>query len=467
MRSQQAEIKVKPAVIAANANGDGTSDVADPSMRVMRPIAVKATILANGDIDTGVWHTERNMAGPLARKPAMRHRAEQIVDAGRAALGNVSVVQNQQLKLNVNAAGISANSDADDAPSDASRSQRVMRPSTSKATSLGDKDTEVWHTQGNIFGPLTRVPAMMHDVEAGDGLPDNVEVPLATQVDIVARRSPPDGRFDASCVFFAHVPKTGGTTMRRVLTTLSHARSQKLEVCYNSIECDAPINEDLARRDPNIAADVLDDKCRNNQIVYGHMIIPEFAEYHAMPTTHAVWVAMIREPMAWAVSMYKEFYGTKRYEGSFEQWVQDGRHKNNMYNYFLDPHHITESIEKRAWDWLKSRRVLTLFTEDYVNCVRELARFLGATSAEESAMVHATSASHNVRPDEMYNVTLSQASFEVLRTDLEAFYTVYDIARKTSTTQTNIMRQPLVRPSEQHSNMMEVQVHLDWWDAEE
>ena len=66
--------------------------------------------------------------------------------------------------------------------------------------------------------------------------------------------------------------------MREILKTLSHLRSQKLEVCYNTVECESPFNKALAH-DPDIAADALQDKCQKNQMMYGHGVTPNFAEY--------------------------------------------------------------------------------------------------------------------------------------------------------------------------------------------
>lgn len=258
--------------------------------------------------------------------------------------------------------------------------------------------------------------------------------------------------------------------MRSILSKLSSARSQKLEVCYNSVECEDPVNELLARG-PGIAADILDDACRNNQIMYGHGLRPNFAEYHRMPVENALWVAVIREPMTWAVSMYKQFYKAQAYTASFEQWVQDGRSNSTsqaLYLYFLDPYHPSNSIEKRAQDWMESGRVLTLFTEDYANGLSKFAQFLGATSGEESAMIRALQNTHsNVRPDGQYNVTLSRASMKLLQKHLEPAYSVYNVALKTSAAPGRHRRKPSIRQSDQNPHMIDIQVNLGWWDAEE
>lgn len=264
--------------------------------------------------------------------------------------------------------------------------------------------------------------------------------------------------------------------MREVLRRLSHARSQKLEVCYNGIECEASVNQELARRESDVAANTLQDKCQSNQIIYGHGVGPGFAEHHGIPIEHAVWIAMIREPMNWAVSLYKEKSGSQGYKGSFEHCVQEGCVQNAIQGSyvakFVGFNDSQKPLNERARKWMKSKQVLTLFTEEYSASVHRLAKFLGASPEEELAMIRAAAKPQNVKPTKKYNVQLSRASLEKLKKDLEPADTVYnralDILQSTRPQLLEVRQNSLlIRESDKNPDRMEIELSLDWYDDEE
>lgn len=254
--------------------------------------------------------------------------------------------------------------------------------------------------------------------------------------------------------------------MRDVLKTLSHSRSQKLEVLYHNTSMD----QQLSRSDPGLAADFVHDKCETNQIVYGHGVNPGIAQRYGISDAGVKYIAMIREPMAWAVSLYKEFTGRGDYHGSFEKWVRDGRSKVTYVHYFVWPSDSTESLEKRAQHWMESPEVLTLFTENYDASIHNLAVFLQASSAEESAMRKIANFKHNVRPESSYNVTLSEASLETLKKDLTDAYVVYDVALRLKTKDNMRFQEdqqtPMIRRVSENSDIMEI-ITTQWPDDED
>lgn len=257
--------------------------------------------------------------------------------------------------------------------------------------------------------------------------------------------------------------------MRNALKTFSRSRSQKLEVCYNTPDCEDPVNNVLAG-DPDIAADFMHDRCLSNHIVYGHGVrnqgIQNFAEYHNISNSNAAWVAMIREPMALAVSTYKEFHGRGDFNGSFEQWIRDGRADNTYFTeYFVSPSDSGEPLSKRAREWAKSENVLILFNENYSASIHQLAMFLRASPAEESAMKHAAETVLNVRPSQMFNLTLSEAALDILNKDVQPLYDVYNaVLAEKSRARASL---PIIRRLGPNSNTVEIQVRLDWRDEEE
>lgn len=249
----------------------------------------------------------------------------------------------------------------------------------------------------------------------------------SSQVGCLAAR-----RFNFSCALFRHEGKTGGTTIAAVLSVLVGSRDQKLELCYgHGFTCDG--SSKFQAGFPNRVSDFPLDRCRKNQIVYGHGITAGFAEYWHLPDTSLLWIAMFREPLEWVKSKYKQrvTHNTRGFNMTFDTCVQSGRCYFHYYKRTL-PYPINERREGDQVDilerWMRQPNVLVLVTEYFDASIHKLATFLGASTSEESNMIAAAREPKNVKPSNEHDMYLSEQSLQSLMKGLRLDYIAYDIA---------------------------------------
>jgi len=239
-------------------------------------------------------------------------------------------------------------------------------------------------------------------------------------------------RFPFQYVLFGHVPKTGGTSMRSILQTLSGSRHQSVQVCYNDVACSASVNGKLSTL-PHITKFTRQDS--TNQIVYGHGVQEDFATHWGLDGSHAARVIMMRDPIHLIASRYHHGVRAKTpgFHGvSFDDFVHGDMCENVILNYVhfvladfgpADMAHLT-SLINYLQGVRNSTNVLFLRTENYKASVNRLARFLGASPSEEQQLPLPTL---NAASKE-YELELKKSSFARLQTMCKPLQLVYDLA---------------------------------------
>jgi len=254
--------------------------------------------------------------------------------------------------------------------------------------------------------------------------------------------------------------------MRSIVQKFIKGRGQRLQLCYGP-DCSDATSNVLVQQSPNTYANnARADKCAENQIVYGHGVHADIAERLNLPDAGSARVAMIREPLAWAISLYKEFFGSGRFHGSFDDWIQQSDRAQMCWVDMITGRHGTSSETVEKWDeWVKQKQPLILFTDRYEASVSKLAEFFGASAAEEQNMLAAISHA-NSRPDHKLDLTLSKATHAKLQQILEPCEIIYrnswnaDSAAKES-------RRTEVEVIEQQGGMLNITIPASWQDDEE
>merc|ERR1719245_200511 len=82
------------------------------------------------------------------------------------------------------------------------------------------------------------------------------------------------------------------------------------------------------------------DRCQSHQLVLGHGVTADFAAHWNLRTGRLRWITMVREPIAWTLSNYKQRVAshTPGYEGiTFDQCVQKGLCFWKYWDWLVDP----------------------------------------------------------------------------------------------------------------------------------
>jgi len=104
----------------------------------------------------------------------------------------------------------------------------------------------------------------------------------------------PSASADLSCLYFMHVPKTGGTAMQTVLQVFVKYRAQRVQLCY-ATNCYDPVADRIVAqaRTGSLSATVenslLQDRCATNKIVYGHDVNAQLVETINLPGAGSAW----------------------------------------------------------------------------------------------------------------------------------------------------------------------------------
>lgn len=254
--------------------------------------------------------------------------------------------------------------------------------------------------------------------------------------------------------------------MRRVLQTFAKQRGLRVQLCYGD-NCVDPITNFLLGEATGALAGTLvnslsADKCVVDKIIYGHGVYGNVAATLQLPEAGAAWIAMVREPMPWAVSQYKEAFGTKQFGGSFDAWVQTGKAAITWVNHILHCAPDAETMVQKWNEWVEQKHPLILFTEEYEASVSKLADFVGATPETKQQMLAAISRA-NTRSASTYAVTLSQDSVLKLQKMLEPTQQIYnDLLSKSETQKTKSSWQ--MDAVEGESGMVRITISTDLED---
>merc|ERR550539_166931 len=154
---------------------------------------------------------------------------------------------------------------------------------------------------------------------------------------------------------------------------------------------------------------------------------------------------MVREPMAWTLSNYKQRVDRNEsgYEGiTFDQCVRKGLCLWHFWQWLIDPvqagasmsdlaNQPLEALEELWMNYMDAENRLVLINERYEDSIRKLARFLGVTPKELSLMMEVQERKRiNARPNNLYSVDLSEQSLSILEANLKDDFKAYDIALK-------------------------------------
>ena len=215
--------------------------------------------------------------------------------------------------------------------------------------------------------------------------------------------------------------------MLSVVAELVRARKQKVSLCYMNHDC-----EDI-RASGVHGVQFPADRCQANQLVYGHGISPDFASYWHLPADRLRWITMVREPMAWVLSNYKQRVANNAtgYAGiTFDQCVLKGLCGFTYYNFLIGPVQDGATPFEELWmRYLDAENRLVMINERYQESTRRLARFLGATPKELSLMMEVQERDRlNVKPNHLYSVDLSEQSLSILEAKLNTDFKAYDMA---------------------------------------
>lgn len=210
--------------------------------------------------------------------------------------------------------------------------------------------------------------------------------------------------------------------MRSVLQALAKRRSQHVQLCYGQNCADSTADSLVSQAPDTLANSLMQDKCMNDKLVYGHNVFENIQAMN-LPDAGSAYVVMVRKPMEWAASLYKQFHGSYHWEGSFDDWVQSGRAAATWANNILgspDPSMVVETWN----EWLRQKQPLILITEQFEESVLKFAKVMGATPDEQQDMLAAIS-HENKRLDSQFNLTLSEDSLTKLMKILEPLEQIY------------------------------------------
>jgi hypothetical protein len=230
-------------------------------------------------------------------------------------------------------------------------------------------------------------------------------------------------RFPYEFVFFSHLPKVGGSSMRIALKELCRSREQKLQLCYNDLSCTSPINHYFFQADeelvpfasPRVYPDIR--TWGTDQIVYGHGLRAGFERLWGLDKSERyAHVIVMREPANLLVSVWAHQTrepSLPNFGRSLNEWIERGKAEafvDYYLSFFLDMDLKDDpwdpdvpaafelssgvSLLKDMPDWRDSLRnavtnknSIILFQDYWPSSLDRLAYFLQLSEEEKNSML--------------------------------------------------------------------------------
>lgn len=233
----------------------------------------------------------------------------------------------------------------------------------------------------------------------------------------------------------AHVPYTGGTTFRRVLEELAAMRSQNVQLCYKSPECEVRKEELQASIDAEEEHWMPFDNSQENQIVFGHGVTMDFAQKWGLPKASVATVVMVRDPILHMVSQYKHkrLAGEPGVATSFEEWIVSGQMveaASFIMRFYVPDYDATlpkTEIRKRVESMMGQISMLALPMEEYQESVRRLADFVLASPSEKERLVQSSLKPDGRRLDD-FVFSMHKSAWSRFLDDIKPLQFVHDYA---------------------------------------